>query len=619
MPVTPLFEWDQTATHVQLRITVKGIKADQIDLFFSDVYVKLNASSSYFLALDLLHEVVPERCTHSFEAPLLRLNLLKATPDTVWDTLCIPKGSLTPQARQDRREGALRRAEEHYNAKLDDREKQKETEKKRMFAEHWELEKAQRRLIEERVKEERTNEEASLDEWQQSLIAERLAATAFMNKQQQQQQQSSSSSAMPTANNNNDNKKESEKPAKPIFSPADINFFAGDSSSLPQVRQSETVHVAIDFTPKVASLPSRTRGDEDYYRKSRYRPVSIEDSPMFWKEKGDKLYRVRNYQQAADAYSESIKRDGCFLSCVSNRAACWLRLHQFKRAVEDCDLALTMLANTPASETTQERYRFMLTKLHTRRGAAYAWDGQFSRALEDYRMATAYRNSVEDTDIPDDLATLEAYMRTHQLVDEPDPAQLKLQAASRFYYNGNYGAAAEEYQQILKANEFDVKARNNLCATYLQQGSFREALEEAGKVIQFCSEVATALDQPGAVSTQLADSDDEDDGGDLQDELIAKRNAAAKKISESSGHVYLLLKAYVRASAALCGLKDYRRALDMMEAARRITPYDDDLQDDANRIAEKIRFQTLVSASTAKALESNNDAAQPAPAEAAAA
>jgi dyslexia susceptibility 1 candidate gene 1 protein len=36
----------------------------------------------------------------------------------------------------------------------------------------------------------------------------------------------------------------------------------------------------------------------------------------------------------------------------------------------------------------------------------------------------------------------------------------------------------------------------------------------------------------------------------------------------------------------------------MMEQAIRITPYDDDLRDDANRIAEKVRMETLIAAST---------------------
>ena len=51
-------------------------------------------------------------------------------------------------------------------------------------------------------------------------------------------------------------------------------------------------------------------------------------------------------------------------------------------------------------------------------------------------------------------------------------------------------------------------------------------------------------------AAQVEDSDDEED---CEDELVAKKIEAAKTIQEKSGHVYLLLKSYVRAGAAYCG------------------------------------------------------------------
>jgi dyslexia susceptibility 1 candidate gene 1 protein len=534
---------------VLVHATIKGFKLDAIDTFISDLYVKLNAHPIYLLHLDLRHPITVEKSTFRFEAPVMRLTLVKATVGLVWDTLCIDKK--TPKHEiQARRSEALRRAELLYSTKLQTREQQKEVEKKRMFHEHWEIEKQQRRDIESKVASERTKERQALYEWEDHVGERRQSAT--------------------------------------IFTPADVCL-------APPVRQADTVNVPIDFTPKAFSIPTRTRGDEEYYRRSRYKPVSIEDSPMFWKERGDKLYRARDWKASADCYSESIKRDGCFLTCVTNRAACYLHLHQYRKAVEDCDLAMTILCNTPASETTQDKYRYMLTKLHTRRGAAYAWDGQLSKALEDYRLAAAYRISSEDGHVVEDLHVLEDYMKRHGLAETLDPQDAAMSEAGRLYYSGNYAAACDIYKKLLEGNPFHVKAKSNLCATLLQQGALPEALQQAEEVIAFCHEVANALNQPGAVSASLADSDDEEE---CEDELVAKRNEAAKKICEKSAHVYVLLKAYVRAAAALCGLKKFREAYAMMERAVSITPYDDDLRDDANRVAEKLRFETIVRASS---------------------
>ena len=548
MPVKPVFDWEQTVDDVIVTVIIKGFKKDAIDVFISDAFVKVNAAPTYLLQLDLLHTVIVEKSTFRVDLPKIRIVLPKATQGIAWETLCLAD-EVSVQDRLKRRHESLERAEKLYNMKLDTREKQKEVEKKRMFNEQWELEKEQRRDIEKRYEQEKSAERQSLSEWEGDI----------------------------------------KKAHQVCKSPADILY-------VPQIRGAETVTVPIDFTRKTYAMPSRSRGDEDYYRKSRYKPVSVQDSPMFWKEKGDAFYKARDWKGAADAYSESIKRDGCFLTCVANRAACFLHLHQYKKAIEDCDLAITLLSNTPASDTTHDTYRNALMKLHVRRGAAYCWDDQLARGLEDYRLAAAYRTPEDDVGIVDDVTTIQKRMAEKGLDDARDPAAEKRSEANNDYHHGNYAGAVAIYRELLEKNEFDVKARSNLSATLLQQGAFQEALVECDKIIAFCQDAAQALSQPGAQASTV-DSDDEEE---CQDEMVAKKNEAAKTLRERSGHIYLLLKSYVRAAAANCGLNDFRKAYEIMELAVRITPYDDDLRDDANRILEKLKFKTLVDASTSK-------------------
>lgn len=550
MPVKPTFEWEQSDTDIIVRVIVKGFKADAVDVFISDTFVKVNAAPTYLLQLDLLQPIVVDKSGFWADMPALKITLKKAVAEP-WDTLCIdPK---TPYAElRERRDAALVRAEQLYNTKLDTREKQKEVEKKRMFNEHWEIERNLRKEIEAKVKAERDAEATDLAKWEADVAA---------------------------ANR------------KKIATPGDI------AATMPAIR--ETTTVSIDFTPASQTLPSRSRGDEDYYLKSRYKPVSIEDAPMFWKEKGDKLYRARDWQGAADAYSESIKRDGSFMTCVMNRAACRLRMHLYDKVEEDCDLAMTMLSNTPASETTQERYKYVLTKIHVRRGAGRAWAGKMGKALEDFRMAQAYRRAMDDDvkgdlgEIDRDLEAIEGYMRQHGHVEQRDPVSDRRYVANHLYGQGKYEDSAEIYRELLNENEYDFKSRSNLSAALLQMGKFDESLDESLKIIEFCKDVAAALQEPGVQSSNLLDSDDEEDG---EDEMVKKRNEAAALIRERSGHVYLLLKSYVRAGCAYCGKKDLRKGYEMLELAVRITPYDDDLRDDANRIVEQLRMQTLVGA-----------------------
>ncbi|KEG08518.1 TPR Domain containing protein [Trypanosoma grayi] len=581
MPVKPAYEWEQTDDEVLLRVTIKGFKKEAIDVFLSDVWVKVNAAPTYLLALDLLHPIDVVRSTHyvdPVDRTCLRLRLRKQQPG-VWSDLCISAEACDANALRERRAAAAKRAEEDYNRRLQERVGKREEEKRRMTEEQWEVEKAQRRLIEGRVKEEREAAEADLYSWEDEQKQQQHQER--QQQQQQQQQQTPASGQAPRC-------------------PADIAVphVAKADETAPSVRHTDTIVVPVEFTPKLATMPTRSRGEEEYYRRSRYKPTRIEDSPMFWKERADKHYQHREWKAAADAYTESIKRDGAFLTCVSNRAACFIHLFEYKRAIEDCTLALTMLSNTPASELTQERYRHLMVKLHSRRGAAYCWGNCYDRGVEDLRVAAAYCDPSEDADVLADYKLVEAYMKERGLIETRDPLAAQLQEASALYYRGNYAGAAAIYRDILQTNPYEVRAHNNLGAVLIQQGLFKEALEETSHVLRFCQEVADALSCPGALSTNLVDSDEDDEvSGEEVDEVVRQRKAAVRKVGEQSGHVYALLKACVRGAAAHCGLKEYRKALALLEQAVRITPYDDDLQDDYNRVAEKLRLETLVAAS----------------------
>ncbi|GET91628.1 hypothetical protein, conserved [Leishmania tarentolae] len=629
MPVKPQFTWEQTGEDVLLNITIKGCKKDAVDVLIADLFVKVNAPPQYLLALDLLHEIDPSKSSQYFtdaqDGIILHVKLHKMEGGRVWDALSVHQSSLGKQALLQRRQESMQRAEQRYRAQLDARVTQRETEKRRMLEAQWEVEKAQRAQIEQRVKEEKDAAETELYAWEDGCAtpaADTASASPLPlgnNQPAGPSQYSADVSAADTA----PTATSSLSPSLPQAFPPVKLAASSSAATLPAIRQADTVNVTIEFTPKTFAMPTRSHGDEEYYRQSRYKPVSIEDTPMFWKERADKCYRTQQWKAAANAYSESIKRDGAFLTCVMNRSACYLQMADYKRAIEDCSLALTMLANTPASEVTQERYRGLMTKLHARRGAAYCWADDLKSGVADMRMAAAYRDPTCDDNVAADLAMIEAQMRVRGITEDDvraDPLSTRMQEAAAQYYHGSYEGAEATYNAILKEQPFHMKAQGNLAATLLRAGKFTQALEVCDGIVQFCSEVASALEQPGGLTGDQLDSDDEEDedepgwatsntesaaaeneGASNRDTLVRQRRAAAKKLSEQSGHVYMLLKAYVRSAAALCGVKEYHKAHGYLERALRITPYDNDLRDDCNRLAEKIRMDRLIAASAGAA------------------
>ncbi|CAC9527027.1 CS domain/TPR repeat/Tetratricopeptide repeat [Leishmania donovani] len=632
MPVKPQFTWEQTGEDVLLHITIKGCKKDAVDVLIADVFVKVNAPPQYLLALDLLHAIDSSKSSQYFtdaqDGIILHVKLHKAEVGRVWDALSVRQSSVGKQALLQRRQESMQRAEQQYRAQLDARVTQREMEKRRMLEAQWEVEKVQRAQIEQRVKEEKDAAETELYAWEDSHTTPAadtasasplpLANTKLASPPPHSAEIAAAATAAATAAS-------SPLPATAEVAPSVTPTLSSSVATPPAIRQVDTVNVTIDFTPKTFAMPTRSHGDEEYYRQSRYKPVSIEDTPMFWKERADKCYRTQQWKAAANAYSESIKRDGAFLTCVMNRSACYLQMADYKRAIEDCSLALTMLANTPASEVTQERYRGLMTKLHARRGAAYCWADDLKSGVADLRMAAAYRDPTSDDDVAADLAMIEAQMKERGITEvdaRADPLSTRMQEAAAQYYQGSYEAAEATYNTILKEQPFHMKAQGNLAAVLLRAGKFTQALQVCDGILQFCSEVAAALEQPGGLAGDQLDSDDEEDededepgwaasktasaleeveGASNKDALVRQRRAAAKKLGEQSGHVYMLLKAYVRSAAALCGMKEYHKAHGCLERALRITPYDNDLRDDCNRLAEKIRMDTLIAASAGSA------------------
>lgn len=637
------------------------------------------------------------------------------------DLLSLPAILMSKKDVLARRQQSLQRAEKTYNAMLERRKEHREAEARRMTAAQWDVDKTVRQTIEGRMKAEKEAEEEALYAWEEQ-IQKNKNATMDGEKEAEnggRKEETARKSVGVVVQSPADvmsafiQDHEADHHASPPLAPSSFSSPAAAAADpthrpteavapqtasspsvpVPGVRQQETVRVEIDFTPRALALPTRARGDEDYYRQSRYKPVNVQDSPMFWKEKGDVLYKNHEFQSAADAYGESIKRDGVFLTCVMNRAACYLHLMEYEKAVQDSSLALNILANTPASELSQDRYRYLMCKLHARRGAALVWSEDLQRGRQDYCMAAAYADPETDTHTADDLAMVEALMRKRRIPlqdveekdakDEPEEGKKKTEAldggertaaggssgregeaagtspvltpfrswttkmakATAALYKGHYTEADLLYGEILACDPHYSLARSNRVVVRLLQKDFAAALKECHKIMEECHEVVQALQKTnraeGGVEGE-ADSDDEEEeedwvddhhNGEEEDEeeeeeswgeklgmreeeareireerkarraanrdvVVLERRAAAKRIKESSSHVYLLLKAYVRAAAAFCGLKDFRSAHQYLQSALRITPYDNDLAEDVLRLEEKIRMETLISAST---------------------
>uniref|UniRef100_A0A0K0E3M1 Stress-induced-phosphoprotein 1 n=1 Tax=Strongyloides stercoralis TaxID=6248 RepID=A0A0K0E3M1_STRER len=104
-------------------------------------------------------------------------------------------------------------------------------------------------------------------------------------------------------------------------------------------------------------------------RKAYINPEIAEEE----KAKGNELFKKGDFPGAVKNYTEAIKRNPDVAIYYSNRAACFLKLMEFKRAVDDCDAAIKIDSKN--------------VKAFVRKGAAYYGMKNISSARKAYQDA----------------------------------------------------------------------------------------------------------------------------------------------------------------------------------------------------------------------------------------
>ncbi|KAJ9462132.1 TPR Domain containing protein [Diplonema papillatum] len=584
MPIGADYQWEETDEKVLVRVFLRNVKRAAIDVYIADCYVKVNCVPFLWEA-DLKNHIDPSRSRYGIEeSGTVRISLQKATAGLSWTDL--KHDPLAPD-RVSRREASKDRAIEFYNANIEARERQKVVAEKRFFSEHWELEKQQRTQIEARILEEKTSVAEDLDRWQADI-----AARPTRQKQEQAQQESGAELRKP------------ERQVAAVGEAGNAIFDSAANEAQAPIRGVGTTTVDIHFTPAHAiHLPSRTRADDEFYRRSRYKPKSLQDTPFFFKERGDKQCAKKDWAGAVDSYSAALKRDTCFLAALNNRAAAYLRLHDYVRAIEDCSLSINMLQNTPASLTTGERFRHGMMKGYARRAAALCWAGEYRAGMNDLLVAIGYSTGgelseeSENAKLHADLETVKERMRSLGMLTEFEvsPAARKKADADKMVSARDYEGALAAYDSVLAESPGMQDAQANRVVALLCLKKFAEASQACDAIIHSCANVTNALVSAGVgeLATACGDSDDEDEAPDEQKQ-------ANGIVKQNTSRVYALLKAYVRKGAACAGLKDWRGAYEYHELALRMMPYDDDLRLDAETFRQKLQTNNVLAAATNK-------------------
>lgn len=271
----------------------------------------------------------------------------------------------------------------------------------------------------------------------------------------------------------------------------DATTAAGDDdleAVLPPPRSSVRMKVA--FTARVFPTPmreSRKEEEEDWLLRNRRHitgkarerldTVDISERDPFWlKGKGDDFFRSSNFEGAVNAYSCALEIDPKMASCLSNRAACFLKLGHHDRCVQDCDEALSVLKQEREEELALaqregfsdepkefRRTKEMRKKLHIRKGTALRHQEQYTPALAEYQRAQEL--APNDDDLKADCARLLCLVQCTAQKDLGDNA----------FRRKAFEEALKYYNKALDYDLESVTVLSNRAACYMCMEHFEEA------------------------------------------------------------------------------------------------------------------------------------------------
>uniref|UniRef100_A0A8C9GFU2 Stress-induced-phosphoprotein 1 n=1 Tax=Piliocolobus tephrosceles TaxID=591936 RepID=A0A8C9GFU2_9PRIM len=217
----------------------------------------------------------------------------------------------------------------------------------------------------------------------------------------------------------------------------------------------------------------RKRKEEEEKRKNRT-PEEIKGEEH--KLKGNELYKQKKFEEALKEYDEAIKVNPKDIMYYYNKAAVYIEMKSYDKAIETC---LHVLEN---------RYDFkaeftQVAKLYNRLAICYTNIKDYNKAIEAYQKSLvedntrATRNALKELERKKEKEEREAYI-------DPVKAEEHKNKGNEYFKNNDYPNAKKEYDEAIKRNPKDAKLYSNRAAALTKLIEYPSALEDVIKAIE---------------------------------------------------------------------------------------------------------------------------------------
>ncbi|EUB59877.1 Hsp70-Hsp90 organizing protein 1 [Echinococcus granulosus] len=392
------FTWFESDDEIYITVPLKGTPSKTCDLFISTRYVKIVFKPYIFECvlwgfIDVDNsKVVLENCVAA------HMTLKKKTVSK-WPKL---------EADEMKEKESLMRIRQEAIAEVQAREteREKNSREEKRLGEKTALKAMMRIEGEERNRHEETKKAATFAAMQELVEGQK--------KMQQQAKERDAKIAAARAF------------AREVYgggntvspTPATLKQYIFKGCEKPQVPVRSNDKIVVSFTPRVFPTPEREsmKDDEEKWLRAQAEHRRIltskvvedgdlseaEKDPIWLQKKAAALFRAGDFEAAALAYTEALKRAPKLPSLHLNRSACYLQTRNFFRALEDASTALDLLKPAVPQNLNSR------IKAHIRRGVAFCNLQMFKEGISEYEAAA--KLNPADTTIQDDLSRLKGMM-----------------------------------------------------------------------------------------------------------------------------------------------------------------------------------------------------------------
>lgn len=290
-------------------------------------------------------------------------------------------------------------------------------------------------------------------------------------------------------------------------------------------------------------------------------PIDISESDPVWlKDKGDELYRGGDFLAAVNAYTAAFDADPQATACLSNRAACHLRLGRASECVADCGAALEILRTLPETGPNQARAL-------ARRALAYRELGHYKLSLDDCRDALGFN--------PGD-ATLQREIAISEPLALCEAAKKE---AVVCFASGDIAEACRLYTNALSAVPTFPSCLSNRAACHLALGRPQDCVDDCTATLEILS---------AGSSTRPYEQSEEQDHTLLRPRLLLPPPGSAPPIGSNKRRQWVV-STMLRRGRANVELGRLESALHDYQAADSLAPGDKAVEGDVHELERLVR------------------------------